>query len=158
MGKRVTINDLAVGGEGVGRLEDGRAVFVVGSAVGDELLIDLTEEKKRYARGRIVEVLSPGENRRDPPCPNVVKGCGGCDWQHLNQDAQIDAKLSIVAQSLERLGSISPPDIGYVSGPEEKNYRTTMRVGVVDGHAALRKARSNELIKLEECVLSLIHI
>ena len=144
MGKRVTINDLAVGGEGVGRLEDGRAVFVVGSAVGDELLIDLTEEKKRYARGRIVEVLSPGENRRDPPCPNVVKGCGGCDWQHLNQDAQIDAKLSIVAQSLERLGSISPPDIGYVSGPEEKNYRTTMRVGVVDGHAALRAARSNE--------------
>ena len=154
MGKRVTINDLAVGGEGVGRLEDGRAVFVVGSAVGDELLIDLTEEKKRYARGRIVEVLSPGENRRDPPCPNVVKGCGGCDWQHLNQDAQIDAKLSIVAQSLERLGSISPPDIGYVSGPEEKNYRTTMRVGVVDGHAALRKARSNELIQLEECVVA----
>ena len=154
MGKRVTINDLAVGGEGVGRLEDGRAVFVVGSAVGDELLIDLTEEKKRYARGRIVEVLSPGENRRDPPCPNGVKGCGGCDWQHLNQDAQIDAKLSIVAQSLERLGSISPPDIGYVSGPEEKNYRTTMRVGVVDGHAALRKARSNELIQLEECVVA----
>ena len=46
MGKRVTINDLAVGGEGVGRLEDGRAVFVVGSAVGDELLIDLTTPRE----------------------------------------------------------------------------------------------------------------
>ena len=118
MSKRVNIYDLAVGGEGVGRLADGRVVFVAGAAVNDELLIRVTEEKSRYARGEIVEVLVAGEGRREPPCRYVEAGCGGCDWQHLSQEAQIDAKLSAVEDSLVKLGSLEPPEIGYVEGPE----------------------------------------
>ena len=79
MSKRVNIYDLAVGGEGVGRLEDGRIVFVAGAAVNDELQVELTQEKSRYARGRILEIISAGEGRREPSCHNVQRGCGGCD-------------------------------------------------------------------------------
>ena len=69
MSIRVNIHDLAVGGEGVGRLDDGRIVFVAGAAINDELQIDLTEEKSRYARGSIVEIISAGKGRREPSCP-----------------------------------------------------------------------------------------
>ena len=116
MSKRVNIYDLAVGGEGVGRLEDGRIVFVAGAAVNDELQVELTQEKSRYARGRILEIISAGEGRREPSCHNVQRGCGGCDWQHLSEDAQADAKISVVEGSLVKLGSVVPPDVGYVAG------------------------------------------
>ena len=77
MSKRVNIYDLAVGGDGVGRLEDGRVVFVAGAAVDDDLLVDLTEEKSRYTRGTIIEVLSAGDGRRKPLCHYVPRGCEG---------------------------------------------------------------------------------
>ena len=66
MSKRVNIYDLAVGGEGVGRLEDGRIVFVAGAAVNDEQPIELPQEKSRYTRGKILEVISAGEGRHEP--------------------------------------------------------------------------------------------
>ncbi|HJM22812.1 MAG TPA: TRAM domain-containing protein, partial [Acidimicrobiales bacterium] len=93
MSKRVNIYDLAVGGEGVGRLDDGRVVFVAGAAINDDLLVEVTEEKSRYARGTILEVVSAGEGRRKPACRHVARGCGGCDWQHLSEEAQIEGKL-----------------------------------------------------------------
>ena len=100
MSTRVNIYDLAVGGEGVGRLADGRVVFVAGAALNDELVVSITEEKSRYARAEIVEVLVAGEGRHEPPCQYVKAGCGGCDWQHLTQEAQIDAKLSAVEDEI----------------------------------------------------------
>ena len=151
MSTRVNIYDLAVGGEGVGRLADGRVVFVAGAALNDELVVSITEEKSRYARAEIVEVLVAGEGRHEPPCQYVKAGCGGCDWQHLTQEAQIDAKLSAVEDSLIKLGSLEPPEIGYVAGPESLKYRTTVRVGIHDGRPAYRASRSNDLIPVENC-------
>ncbi len=154
MSKRVNIHDLAVGGEGVGRLEDGRIVFVAGAAVNDELQVELTQEKSRYARANIVEVISAGEGRREPPCPHVLRGCGGCDWQHLIEDAQADAKISAVEDSLVKLGSIVSPEVGYVTGPASSHYRTTLRVGVENGRPAFRRSRSNELVKIDTCFVA----
>ena len=151
MSTQVNIYDLAVGGEGVGRLADGRVVFVAGAALNDELVVSITEEKSRYARAEILEVLVPGEGRREPPCQYVEAGCGGCDWQHLSQEAQIDAKLSVVEDSLIKLGSLEPPEIGYVAGPESLKYRTTVRVGITDGRPAYRASRSNDLIPVGNC-------
>ena len=154
MSKRVNIYDLAVGGEGVGRLEDGRIVFVAGAAVNDELQVELTQEKSRYARGRILEIISAGEGRREPSCHNVQRGCGGCDWQHLSEDAQADAKISVVEGSLVKLGSVVPPDVGYVAGPAQSHYRTTLRVAVENGRPAYRRSRSNELVQIDDCFVA----
>ena len=154
MSKRVNIYDLAVGGEGVGRLEDGRVVFVAGAALNDRLLVELTEEKSRYARGTIVDVVSAGEGRRKPLCRHVARGCGGCDWQHLSEEAQIEGKISLVENALTKLGSIASPDVGYVSGPETVRYRTNIRVGVKNGRAAYRRSRSNELVQVDDCLVA----
>jgi len=154
MSKRVNIYDLAVGGEGVGRLEDGRVVFVGGAAIDDEVRIELTEEKSRYARGSILEIISAGEGRRKPSCRHVLRGCGGCDWQHLTNEAQMDAKISAVESSLIKLGSITPPEIGYVAGPPDSHYRTTLRVAVEEGRPAYRRSRSNDLVQIDDCFVA----
>jgi 23S rRNA (uracil1939-C5)-methyltransferase len=154
MSKRVNIYDLAVGGDGVGRLEDGRVVFVAGAAVDDDLLVDITEEKSRYTRGTIIEVLSAGDGRRKPLCHHVPRGCGGCDWQHLSEEAQIEGKVSLVEDALRKLGSITSPDVGYVAGPEPLRYRTTVRLGVENGRAAYRRAHSHELVQVDDCLIA----
>ncbi|MDP7068014.1 MAG: TRAM domain-containing protein [Acidimicrobiales bacterium] len=154
MSKRVNIYDLAVGGEGVGRLEDGRIIFVAGAAVDDELVVELIEEKKRYTRGEIIEVVSAGEGRREPLCRHVHAGCGGCDWQHLSEEAQIEAKISTVRDALIKLGSIEPPEVGYVAGPESLRYRTTVRVGIKNGRPAYRRSRSNQLVQVSDCPIA----
>ena len=112
----VEIARLAAGGDGVGRLPDGRTVFVPASAPGDRLLIRLVEEKKRFARGEIVELVHPGPGRIEPHCASVGV-CGGCAWQHLDYATQVEAKRQILRDSVERIAgwrleappSMTPP-------------------------------------------------
>ena len=150
----MTIHDLAVGGDGVGRLADGRVVFVPGSVLDDELSVDLVEEKDRFARGVIVDIVEPGAGRREAPCRYVAEGCGGCDWQHLDDDAQADGKITLVEGALRKLGGVDVPEVRYVAGPEPTRYRTTVRVGVKDGRAAYRARSSNDLVRVEDCLVA----
>jgi len=154
MAARVSIHDLAVGGDGVGRLDDGRVVFVPGAAVGDVLDVELVEEKKRFARGRIVEIVAPGQGRRRPPCPQVALGCGGCDWQHLTEDEQVARKVATVRGSLERLGGVAVPEIQVRQLPQPFGYRTQIRMGVEAGQAAFRGRGTNDLIPTTECLVA----
>jgi len=65
------------GGEALARLPDGRAVFIPYALPDEELRIRLTEEKERYARGEIVEIIKPSPLRIQPRCPHFGE-CGGC--------------------------------------------------------------------------------
>src|SRR4029077_4132374 len=100
----VAVTGVAAGGEGVGRLGDGRAVFVRGALPGERVRIAVTEEKHRFARADLVEVLEAAEERVVPPCPRVADGCGGCDWQHVAPAAQRVLKGRIVTDALRRIG------------------------------------------------------
>ena len=76
----VRIEKLVAGGEGLTRLEDGRVVFVPGVLAGELVEITLSEEKRDFGRGQLLNILEPSAQRREPPCPHVAQGCGGCDW------------------------------------------------------------------------------
>ncbi|MFT7647544.1 MAG: 23S rRNA (uracil1939-C5)-methyltransferase [Candidatus Poriferisodalaceae bacterium] len=154
MSFRVTIHDLAVGGDGVGRLDDGRVTFVPGAAVGDLLDIDLVEEKKKFTRGRIIEVIEPGEGRREPPCSQVALGCGGCDWQHLTEAEQVKRKVALVRSALERIGRLEVPEIGVRELPQPFGYRTQLRAAVVDGQAGFRARGSNDVLPTTSCEIA----
>ncbi|HEV7861441.1 MAG TPA: TRAM domain-containing protein, partial [Acidimicrobiia bacterium] len=65
---------IAAGGEGVGRLADGRAVFVRGALPGERVTVILTEAKARFARGQILEVLEAAPERVAPPCQRLADG------------------------------------------------------------------------------------
>jgi 23S rRNA (uracil1939-C5)-methyltransferase len=118
----LTIDSIAAGGEGVGRMEDGRAVFVHRTAPGDRVRATLTERRERWARGRLLEVLERSADRREPPCRFYAE-CGGCTLEHLTYEAQLRAKSRIVADALTRIGrrEVQPPEV--VASPREHRYR-----------------------------------
>jgi 23S rRNA (uracil1939-C5)-methyltransferase len=143
---RVVIDSIAAGGEGVGRLPDGRAIFVHRTAPGETVEAGVTTERPRWARGRLVRVLEPSSARRDPPCPHYAE-CGGCTIEHLRYEEQLRVKSRIVADALQRIGGLPLPPPGIVASPLEHRYRnrvsfTLHRAGsdrVVAGFHALHE-------------------
>ncbi len=121
----VRILRLATGGDGVGRLDDGRTVFVPRTAPGD--LVELTQLRthRRYARARAARVLEPSADRVEPPCPHYEHDeCGGCQLQHLSSEAQRAARRSFVGDALRRIARIDVADPELVPADQEFEYRT----------------------------------
>src|SRR3954464_1647158 len=99
----VTIDRMAAGGDAVARTE-GIVVFVPRGAPGDRLRVRL-DQRKRFARGAIEQILEPSPDRVEPPCGHyVVDKCGGCQLQHISYPAQTEAKRGIIRDSLSRIG------------------------------------------------------
>jgi tRNA/tmRNA/rRNA uracil-C5-methylase (TrmA/RlmC/RlmD family) len=120
----IEIHDLAYGGDGVGRLPDGRVLLVPFSAVGDRLLVRLETRHRRFARGTIAELLEPGPARTDPRCP-YYGDCGGCCCQHLAADEQVRLKAAQLCGLLARIGGVRslPPVEEARPAPEVYGYR-----------------------------------
>lgn len=118
----VRIESIAAGGEGVGRLPDGRVVFTHRTAPGDLAEVELTERKPRWARARLIRVVEPSASRREPPCP-FYADCGGCTLEHLTYDAQLAAKRRIVGDAIARIGGVDAELPEVVPSPAETRYR-----------------------------------
>lgn len=151
---RITIDRIATGGEGVGRDADGRVVFVSGALPGETVQVEITEQKKRFARGRALEIVSPSNDRRAEPCPYVSAGCGGCDWQHVAPAAQPALKASFVRDALVRIGKLADPVVEAGDPLPATGYRTTVRLAVLNGRAAYRKRASHDALAVDECLVA----
>jgi len=120
----ITINltDIANGGAALGRDEQKRVIFVPLAIPGERVQVELAKEKKRFAHGRLLEVLEPSPDRVEPPCPHYGP-CGGCHFQHINYPAQLDLKRDIIIDQLTRIGGIEDPVIRpVIPNPEEWAY------------------------------------
>ena len=132
MSELVTITAIATGGDGVGRLADGRAVFVPRAAPGERVrLRDGVQLHKHFARGELAEVVGTAAARVAASCPHYVSDrCGGCQLQHLSYDAQLAAKRAIVGDALRRIGKLDVPDPEIVEAVEEWRYRAKVSLAV----------------------------
>jgi len=147
----LTIASLAGGVDGVGRAAGGRVLFVPFSAPGDRVRVRVVEERARFARGEIVELLAAGPSRKKPQCP-VFGRCGGCAWQHIGYDTQLEAKREILRSTLERVGRIRlPGPIELMPCPVPYRYRTRTRVLVEGGRVGYRERRSHALCATSHC-------
>jgi 23S rRNA (uracil1939-C5)-methyltransferase len=106
----------------VGRLQDGRAVFVHRTAPGDEAYIKVVETKPRYARGTLLKIEKAGQGRRKAPCPYYGQ-CGGCTLEHLDYMAQLRVKSFLVADALTRIGKLDVALPHVEPSPNEFRYR-----------------------------------
>ena len=153
----VTIDDLAFGGDGVGRL-DGYVMFVRSGLPGDRLRVHVTETRARYGRGTIEEVLERSPHRVDPPCPYFGR-CGGCRLQHLAYDAQLAFKERQVRDCLERLGDLAGFELRPIlPAPDAYGYRNKMEFTVagVAGEpiVGLHQAdRYDVVLDIDRCLL-----
>lgn len=142
------------GGDALARLPDGRAVFIP-FALPDELLrIQLVEEKERYARARILEIIEPSPDRIQPRCPHF-QDCGGCHYQHIPYPEQLRIKEDILADQLRRVGKIENPPVTTIQpSPSPWNYRNQIQFHVdPEGRPGFLKHRSNTIVPIEECHL-----
>ena len=134
MSEIVTITAIATGGDGVGRLADGRAVFVPRAAPGERIrLRDGVRLHKKFARAELAEIVAAGAGgaRVAASCPHYVSDrCGGCQLQHLTYDAQLAAKRAIVGDALRRIGKLDVPDPEIVEAVEEWRYRAKISLAV----------------------------
>jgi 23S rRNA (uracil1939-C5)-methyltransferase len=151
----VAIAGIAGGGDGVGRLDDGIAVFVPRTAPGDEAEVEVTERKTRYARGRLVDLVKRSPDRVDPPCPHYVRDrCGGCQLQHLSTEAQREIKSSLVGDALRRIGKRDVPDPPVVGSPDGWRYRSKITLAVSGRCIGLRRFDDpGSVFDLEDCAL-----
>jgi 23S rRNA (uracil1939-C5)-methyltransferase len=142
------------GGDCVGRLPDGRAVFVPFGIVGERVRIELTTEKRNFARGRITAILDHSPLRIQPRCRHFTD-CGGCHYQHLEYTDQLRIKQGIVIQQLERIGKIAnPPVQPIVPSPQEWNYRNTVQFHLsTGGKLGYQRAGRAGVLEIMECHL-----
>jgi 23S rRNA (uracil1939-C5)-methyltransferase len=127
----VRILRLAAGGDGIGRLEDGRAVFVPRTAPGDLAELSEVREHRRFARARLGRLLESSSERSDPRCPHYEGDeCGGCQLQHLAMATQRSARRMFVGDALRRLGKRDVSDPPLVPSPRDYDYRTKITLAV----------------------------
>ena len=157
VGERVRIDRIAAGGDGVGRLADGRAVFVPRTAPGDEVDIALTRTAARFARGRVLQVLVPGPGRVDPVCPHYTRDrCGGCQLQHLGVEAQREARRSIAGDAIRRIAKL-PLEADPTLEPAESawGYRAKITLAcAVDGKTGYHPLDGGPVFELEACPIA----
>lgn len=122
----VDITTLTHGGDGLGRL-DGKAVFVSGAIPGDQVRCQLTVEKKRYAKGRLLEVVQPSPERVEPPCQHFSE-CGGCDWQQLSYEDQCDWKERLFRDNCHHQLDVDPAVVRpLIKSPQQMGYRSRVQ-------------------------------
>jgi 23S rRNA (uracil1939-C5)-methyltransferase len=155
--EEVLITGPAAGGDGVGRLADGRAVFVRGALPGERVAVELTEARPRFARAEVSRVVEASTTRVVPPCPRVAAGCGGCGWQHVDPPAQRELKAAIVADALRRLGGLADhPEVGFGPDLPDRAWRTTVRAAVAGGVAGFHGHHSHDVVAIGDggCLVS----
>jgi 23S rRNA (uracil1939-C5)-methyltransferase len=149
------LEDMAHGGDAVGR-HQGKVVFVPFGIPGESVRVAITRDSKRFAHARLLEVLSPSPQRVSPPCP-YFGTCGGCQWQHIRYETQLDYKRSIVQAQLQRIAGIGDAAVKATIGMSEPwHYRNHAQFSVShDGQLGFMASGSHRVVPIERCLLML---
>ena len=162
----ITLEKLAYGGEAMGRLPDGRAVFVPFGLPGELVRIQLTHQKQSFARGELTGIIKASPDRIEPKCRHFfsplpegegpgVRACGGCHYQHLPYEKQLTAKEEILRDQLQRIGKIENPPVKQImASPLEWNYRNHVQFHLTEeGKLGFVNSKGNSVLAIEECHL-----
>ena len=151
----ITLTTPTYGGESMGRLEDGRAVFVPFALPGETVRVRLVEQKRGFARAALLEVVRPSPQRIAPKCLHFGV-CGGCHYQILPYPEQLKLKESILRDQLVRIGKIAAPPVkSMLPSPEPWNYRNHVQFHVSpEGRLGFVAAgNSQAVMPISECHL-----
>ena len=151
----VRILRLAAGGEGVGKLPDGKTVFVPRTAPGDLIELGDIRQHKRFARARAGGILEASLDRVEPRCPHYIDDeCGGCQVQHINYETQLKIRGSLVGDALRRLARQEVADPPNVPASKIYDYRTKVTLHVSSDGRQIglhRYSRPDQIFDLKWC-------
>ena len=118
--KNVTIETVAAEGKCIARI-DGLTVFVEGVAPGDIVDLKIIRKKKSYLEGKVATFHSFSNLREEPFCKHFGL-CGGCKWQHLNYQHQVEAKRQQIIDNFERIGKLEFPEVNPIISSKKTIY------------------------------------
>lgn len=150
------IEKMVYGGDGLARLEGGKAVFVPFVLPGEEINARILKEKSSFARASVDQVLQPSEKRIKAQCPYFGE-CGGCQYQHTGYKTQLELKGSILRETLLRNGKLEWNGDIIAHSAEPWNYRNRTRLkvrGGTDFAVGYHRFASHELLPIIECPIS----
>lgn len=135
----------------------GKAIFVPKTIPGEKHLVKVTKEKKNYAYGKSIKILKESNARIEPRC-EIFPECGGCQWQHINYEAQKDYKVDILNYSLSRIGKLNNIEIYPVVGvdyPWFYRNKSIMPLEVIDEKikAGFYKRGTHQVIDNHTCYI-----
>lgn len=113
MEEQVSITAMTYGSAAIGRLENGKAVFVEGAMPGDTVMANIQEEKASFCRGTVSQILEASPSRIQSPCP-YADLCGGCPWSHMSYEAQLAAKRENLMGNLTRIGKMEAETVSQL--------------------------------------------
>ncbi len=123
--ENLTIESVAAEGKSLARL-DGQVVFVQHAVPGDVVDVQVSKKRKNFFEGFPTAYHKKSDLRVDPVCEHFGV-CGGCKWQHLNYDSQLQFKQQQVIDALERIAKVELPDIAPIIGSEKSlGYRNKL--------------------------------
>lgn len=151
---QITFDDISPSGEAIGRC-DGLVVFAPFGLPGEMAEIDIVHRRKTFARGRITNRLNDSSLRVQPRCKHFGV-CGGCEWQHIRYDAQVNFKTHIVREQLTRIGKLNAPNVrDCIPSPLSYGYRNRIQLTVSpDGKLGYRARGSHHVIEIDECPIA----
>ncbi|MCB0707463.1 MAG: 23S rRNA (uracil(1939)-C(5))-methyltransferase RlmD [Saprospiraceae bacterium] len=149
----VTITGIADKGRAVGRDTEGRVVFVEKVVPGDVVDVRVTKKRKGYMMGFPIQFRSYSTDRVEPFCAHFG-ACGGCKWQNLSYEVQIDQKEQIVKNALERIAKVEIGEFFPILGAEEtRYYRNKMEFAFSNKRWLTAEELNNDDVSNEQNVL-----
>ena len=158
----VAIEDIGVGGEGIGKV-DGYTLFIKDAIIGDVVEAKIVKAKKNYGYARLMNIVTPSENRVEKPVCPMARRCGGCQIQEMKYGAQLAFKEGKVRGNLERIGEVPTELLDKVMQPivgmeEPFHYRNKAQFPIgtdKEGHiiTGFYAGRTHSIIPNTDCAL-----
>ncbi|MBE6406947.1 MAG: class I SAM-dependent RNA methyltransferase [Lentisphaerae bacterium] len=154
MEETILIDSLAFGGAAVGTLENGKRCFVRGGVPGDTLKINVVSDRKKFAVGEIIEILSPSPHRIKPACPYFGQ-CPGCSYLNIPYELELEWKQKQFERFLIH-SKLADPFVmkSPIGAPARMGWRNKIRFTYRDGIRGYLAEDNRSLIEIADCQLA----
>jgi 23S rRNA (uracil1939-C5)-methyltransferase len=150
----LTLTDMAYEGHAIGRLDE-LVVFAEYGIPGEEVVVEIYKKTATYANARVVEVLKASPYRIEAPC-QYFGLCGGCHWQHITYEHQLELKQHVVQEQLRRIGRFETQPVNETIGAENPwGYRNHLRLSAGRlGDIGFMRRGSHRFLKIDRCLIA----
>jgi len=149
---KLRIEKAIYGGDGLARIPAGKTVFVPGTLPGELVEATIATDRRSFATGKLDSVLEPSGERVAPGCEYYPR-CGGCQYQHTNPAFQLQMKLDILKETLERAHVAIQSEIASLAGPAW-GYRNRIRLQAKGSTLGYRQRQSHKLLPVTHCPIA----